>query len=212
MDMHIRNETERDFREVETLTREAFWNLYFPGCDEHFLIHRMRSHPDFINELDFVAEHNGRIVGSIVYTKSWLTNERNEVKEIATFGPLCVHPEFQRQGIGGALIRHTKNLLREKGCDGIVILGDPHNYCKYGFKSAKDLNISDANGEYPAGMLALELNEGAFKGDRWKFRYSEVYNLNAAEVELFDQGFPHKEKAYQYSQDIFSIAVRSYIK
>ena len=212
MDIRIRNETEADYRDVEVLTREAFWNLYVPGCDEHYLVHAMRSHPDFIKELDFVAELGGRIVGSILYTRSWVTDEQARVMEIVTFGPVCVHPEYQRRGIGGALIQHTRTLVRERGVNGIVILGDPHNYCKHGFKSARDLNISDMNGDYPLGMLALELNEGAFGGHQWKFRHSDVYDLNAAEAAEFDKGFPHKEKGYKYSQDLFSILVRSHLK
>ena len=74
MNVKIRNEMEEDFREVEELTREAFWNLYFPGCNEHYLVHSMRNHQDFIREMDFVAEYRGKIVGNIMYTKAWLIN------------------------------------------------------------------------------------------------------------------------------------------
>ena len=162
MNIEIRNETEKDFHEVEELTREAFWNLYFPGCIEHYLVHQMRDHPDFIKELDFVAEYNGKIVGNIMYTKAWLMNENGQEIEIISFGPLSVLPEYQRQGIGSLLVSHTKNAAHEKGTKGIVIFGDPHNYCKHGFKSGKDLNISDMNGEFPYGLLALELERQAF--------------------------------------------------
>jgi putative acetyltransferase len=212
MDIKIRNETEKDYREVEELTREAFWNLYFPGCNEHYLVHIMRHHPDFVSEMDFVAEYNGKIIGNIMYTKAWLINEKGEEVEILCFGPICVLPEYQRKGIGSALIIHTKNIALKNGIKGIVIFGDPHNYCKHGFKSAKDLNISDMNGEYPSGMLALELEEGAFRSHQWKYKYSDVYNVNEDEVESFDKGFPSKEKGYRYSQEIFSIAVRAYLK
>lgn len=212
MDIEIRNETEKDFREVEELTREAFWNLYFPGCNEHYLVNQMRNHQDFIKELDFVAECNGKIVGNIMYTKAWLINENRQEKEIISFGPLSVLPEYQRKGIGSALINHTKNIALKKGIKGIVILGDPHNYCKHGFKSGKDLNISDMNGEYPYGMLALELEERAFEGYKWKFKYSDAFNINEKDTENFDKSFKRKEKGYKYSQEIFSIAFRSYIK
>lgn len=212
MDIKIRNEMEKDFREVEELTREAFWNLYFPGCTEHYLVHIMRKHPDFVKEMDFVAECNGKIIGNIMYTKAWLINEDGKEEEIISFGPLSVLPEYQRKGIGSALINHTKNIALKKGIKGIVILGDPHNYCKHGFKSAKDFNISDMNGEYPYGMLALELEEGAFGGHKWKFKYSDVFNVNEEEVESFDKNFESKEKGYKYSQDIFLIAFRSYVK
>ena len=68
----MRLETEKDYRAVEELTREAFWNVYKPGADEHYFVHTMRSHPDFIPELAFVLELDGKIVGNIMYTKACL--------------------------------------------------------------------------------------------------------------------------------------------
>ncbi len=172
----------------------------------------MRNHPDFIKELDCVAEENGKIVGNIMYTKAWLLNEHGQEKDSISFGPLSVLPAYQRQGIGSALIRHTIQIARKKGIQVIVILGEPHNYCKHGFKNGKDLNISDMNGEYPYGLLALELEEQALEGHQWKFKYSDVFTINEEEADNFDSTFESKEKGYQYSQDIFSIAFRAYIK
>jgi predicted N-acetyltransferase YhbS len=212
MNIEIRNETEKDFHEVEELTREAFWNLYLPGCNEHYLVHQMRNHPDFINELDFVAEDNGKIVGNIMYTKARLINEDGQEIEIISFGPLSVLPEYQRKGIGSSLVTHTKNVAYKKGVKGIVIFGDPHNYCKHGFKNGKDLNISDINGEYPYGLLALELEEQAFEGHIWIYKYSDVFTVNEEDAEKFDENFSAKEKGYKYSQDIFSIVFRAYLK
>lgn len=211
MDIMIRNETENDYRAVEELTREAFWNLYVPGCNEHYLAHKMRNHPDFLKEFDFVAEYDGKIVGNIMYTRSWLVDEAGNELEILTFGPVCVLPEYQRIGIGGALINHTRNMAIQKGVKAIVIFGDPHNYCKHGFKSARDLNISTMDGSYPLGMLALELEEGSLASHQWKYRYSSVYEIDEKEVEEFDQGFVKKEKGYRYTQEIFSINVRSVV-
>ena len=212
MSISIRNETTTDYLEVENVTREAFWNLYFPGCNEHYLVKQMRNHKDFIKELDFVALNNGKIVGNIVYTKAWIINENNEEKEIISFGPFSVLPEYQRKGVGSALIAYTIEIAAHNGVPGIVIFGDPHNYCKHGFKSSKDYNISDMNGEYPYGMLVLELQKEAFAGHSWKFKYSDVYNINESDVDMYDRNFPKKEKGYKYSQDIFSIAFRSYLK
>ena len=212
MDITIRNETEDDYRAVEEVTREAFWNLYFPGCDEHYLVHIMRDHPDFIKKLDFVAECDGKIVGNIMYTKSWLIDESGRELEILTFGPVCVLPGYQRKGIGGKLIHHTKAIAAQDGVIAIVILGDPHNYCKHGFKNAKDLGISDINGEYPHGMLALALDEGALAGHQWKYRYSGVYEFDEKDVDEFDRNFEKKDKAYSYTQEIFSINIRSFVR
>jgi putative acetyltransferase len=211
MDIIIRNETENDFRVVEEITREAFWNLYFPGCIEHYLVHKMRSHPDFIKDLDFVAEYKGKIVGNIMYTKAWLIDEPGKEIDIVSFGPISVLPEYQRNGIGSALINHTKDIAIKMGVKAIVILGDPHNYCKHGFKSSKDLNISDMNGDYPYGMLALELEEGALAGHKWKYRYSDAYEINEKDADEYNNGFVKKEKGYRYTQEIFSIAFRSYL-
>ena len=212
MDIIIRNETENDYRVVEEMTREAFWNLYFPGCVEHYLVHTMRNHADFLQELDFVAEYSGKIVGNIMYIKASLMDELGKEMDIVSFGPLSVLPEYQRKGIGSALINHTKNIAIKNGVKAIVILGDPHNYCKHGFKSAKDLNISDINGNYPHGMLALELEEGVLAGHKWKYRYSDVYEINEKDADEYDNSFVKKEKGYRYSQEIFSIAFRSYVK
>jgi putative acetyltransferase len=212
MDFTIRNEKAEDFNQVENLTREAFWNIYVPGCNEHYLVHIMRNHPDFIKKLDFVAEYNGEIIGNIMYTKAWLYSE-DEIKiEIASFGPISVLPKYQRKGVGSALIRQTINIAKNDGIGVIVIFGDPHNYCKHGFKSSKDFNISDMNGEYPYGMLALELKEGTVKGHNWKYKYSPVLEINEVDAEKYDKKFEYKEKGYMPSQEIFSIAVRSYLK
>ncbi len=212
MDLLIRNETENDYRVVEEITREAFWNLYFPGCNEHYLIHIMRNHPDFLRGLDFVAESKGKIVGNIMYTKAWLIDELGKEMDILSFGPVCVLPEYQRKGIGSALINHTKNIAIKNGVRAIVIFGDPHNYCKHGFKCSKDSNISDLTGNYPHGMLVLKLEDGALAGHKWKYKCSEVYEINEKDADEFDKGFKKKEKGYRYTQEIFSIAFRSYVK
>lgn len=212
MNIIIRNERADDYRSVETLTREAFWNLYVPGCDEHYLVHIMRNHPDFLPELAFVAEVDGEIVGSIFYTKSWLVDENGDEKEIRTFGPLCVHPSVQRKGIGTALINHTADIVRAQGFPAIVIMGSPFNYCKHGFKNGLDFKVSDENGDYPYGLLVLELKTGALDGTRWKYRYSDVYNFDPEQVEPYDQTFPVKQKEWHYSQELFSISIRSFLR
>lgn len=207
----IRREAVADQRLVENLVREAFWNVYVPGCSEHYLAHRMREHPDFIPELNYVAVYDGNIVGSIMYTRAWLLGDGGEQQEIVSFGPVSVLPEYQRQGIGSALIRHTLELAGRK-YEGVVIMGDPHNYCKHGFKSARDFSVSDENGEYPFAMLALELKKGAFAGGKRTFRGSDVFIMDEADIGAFDKGFAAKEKQHRVSQDIFSIEVRAYLK
>jgi len=212
MTFEIRNEREADYREVEELTREAFWNLYFPGCDEHYLVHILRDHPDFIKELDFVAVSQGKIIGSILYSKSHVTDETGNRMDTLSFGPLCVHPDFQRKGVGKALIAHTKKLALEMGYPAILIYGDPHNYCVHGFRNGIDFNISNADGKHPYGMLVLELKKGTFKGHRWTLTQSSVFEFDPKDVEAFDRTFAPKKKDTQYSQVEFAMAVRAYLE
>jgi len=212
MKFDIRNENETDYREVEELTRGAFWNLYVPGCDEHFLVHKMRSHPDFVKELDFVAVSDDRIIGSILYTRSQVTDETGHVLDTLTFGPLCVHPDFQRKGVGKALITHTSKLAADMGYPAIIIYGDPHNYCVNGFRSCKDFNVTNKDGKYPYAMMVLELKEGALAGHQWIYTDSDVFKFDPQEVEEFDKQFPPRDKAFQHSQVEFALAVRAFIE
>lgn len=204
MKITIRNETETDYRAVEELTREAFWNLNFPGCSEHYLIHVLRSHADFIPELDLVAEADGKIVGSIIYSKSKLTDEKGNEKDILTFGPLSVSPEYQRKGIGKALIEHSFIKAAELGYDTVVIFGSPSNYISRGFKSCKKYNVS-LNGYFPTAMLVKEIKENVLDGRSWNFSESSAFDIDENAAEEFDKTFESKEKAYSKSQEEFFI-------
>ena len=208
MKITIRNETETDYRAVEELTREAFWNLNFPGCSEHYLIHVLRSHADFIPELDLVAEADGKIVGSIIYSKSKLTDEKGNEKDILTFGPLSVSPEYQRKGIGKALIEHSFIKAAELGYDTVVIFGSPSNYISRGFKSCKKYNVS-LNGYFPTAMLVKEIKENALDGRSWNFSESSAFDIDENAAEEFDKTFESKEKAYSKSQEEFFICSHS---
>lgn len=132
--LDIRNERKEDYSIVEEITRKAFYNVYVPGCMEHYLVHVMRDHEDFIPELDFVLERDGQVIGNIMYTKAKLTDENGTEKEILTFGPVSVLPEYQRNGYGKLLINHSCQKAAELGFDVIVILGSPANYVSCGFQ------------------------------------------------------------------------------
>ena len=212
MNINIRLETADDYSSVERLTRDAFWNLYMPGCDEHYLCHILRDHKDFIKELDFVAEIDGKVIASIMYSKSFLISDDNEKVEIVSFGPLCVHPEYQRKGIGTALIEKTKKIVEKMKIPAIVIYGDPHNYCKHGFRNGIDYKVTDMDGEYPLGLLVLELQQNFFGGKKWKAQQSDVFKYNQEEAIEFDKIFEKKEKKIQYSQELFKILIRSFLR
>lgn len=163
----IRNEVENDFREVEELTRKAFWNVYVPGCVEHYLAHILRSHKDFIPELDFVAETgDGKIVGNLMYTKAWLTDENGCERTILTFGPISVHPDYQRMGISRKLLEHSFERASALGYEAVVILGNPGNYVGRGFKSCRKYHVCMEDNSYPTAMLVKELVKGAFADGR----------------------------------------------
>lgn len=201
----IRNEKESDHREVELLIREAFWNLNVPGCDEHYLAHIIRSHEDFIPELDLVAELDGKIIGNVMYTISHLTNENGKDKEILTFGPLAVLPEFQRMGIGKALLERSFEIAGNMGYDVIVIFGSPANYAARGFKSCRKFNICLEGDIFPTGMLVKELKEGVLDGRKMIFSESSAFHFDSSEAEKFDSLFPEMKKEYRTSQEEFYI-------
>lgn len=201
----IRTEKESDHREVETLIREAFWNLNVPGCNEHYLAHVLRSHKDFIPELDLVAELDGRIAGNVMYSKSHLTDELGNVKEILTFGPLSVMPQYQRKGIGKALLERSFEAAVKMGYDAVVIFGSPANYIPRGFKSCKRYNISLEGDIFPTAMLVKELKEGVLDGRKMTFSESEAFNIDSEKAEEFDRLFPPKEKCVCASQEEFYI-------
>jgi predicted N-acetyltransferase YhbS len=130
MNIVVRNEARADYRKVEDITRKAFWNLYFPGCNEHYLVHIMRDHKDFIKELALVVTINEKVVGNIMYMKSYVKNENDEIIDTLTFGPVSVHPSYQKQGIGSTLIKKSIEKAKENKYKAIIIYGYPHNYCK----------------------------------------------------------------------------------
>lgn len=203
----IRLETENDYKAVETLTREAFWNVYKPGADEHYYVHMMRSHQDFIPELAFVLEKDHMIIGSIMYTKAWLLGEDGEKKEIVSFGPICVDPRYQRQGLSRILIEHSFERARELGYDVNINFGNPANYVGRGFVSCKKKHICFGEGNYPTALLVCELVPNALEGKNWQFIPSDAADCceDSAAVESFDAMFPPKEKAWRPSQEEFYI-------
>lgn len=204
----IRSETEKDYKAVEILTREAFWNVYKPGADEHYFVHKMRSHPDFVPELAFVLEKNGEIIGNIMYTKAWLQDENGNKKEILSFGPLCVAPQYQRQKLGRLLIEHSFDAARKIGYDVNINFGNPGNYVSRGFVSCKKKNVSFIyEGNFPTALLVCELIPGALRDKKWIYIPSTAADCceDITAVEEFDRTFPPKEKKWMPSQEEFYI-------
>lgn len=193
IDILLRNEQPEDYRIVEELTREAFWNHHVPGCDEHYLLHIMRNAGSFIKELDVVAEAGGKIAGNIVYTKAAIIGDDGSCHEVISFGPLSVLPELQGMGIGGRLIQSTKITAKELGYKAILIYGDPEYYSRFGFVPAEAFKIGTADNMYAPPLQALELVSGALSNISGRFLEDAVYNVDLAAAKEFDKQFAPKE-------------------
>lgn len=210
--LNIRNEEPRDYEVVESITRNAFYNLYIPGCVEHYLVHTMRDHEDFIRDLDFVLELDGEVIGSIMYTKATLTDEAGNVKNILTFGPLCIAPNFQRRGYGKLLMRHSFEKASAIGYDTVVILGMPNNYVSSGFVSCKRHNVCVEGDKFPAAMLLKELKPGVLDGRKWYYKDSPVMAVLTEDANAYDDTLPPKERKYTPTQEEFYIMSHSFVE
>lgn len=198
----IRNERPEDYLITETMVRDAFWNHCVSGASEHYIVHKMRSHKDFIPELSYVIEESSLIVGAIYYSKSTIVDEFETKHDVLTFGPVAIAPKFQNRGYGAQLIRHSIEAAKEQGYPAIIILGAAEYYQKFGFVSSKQFQVAMADGNYYQSLLLLPLNYELtqFKG---QVLFSDLFEVTMEEVEDFDQLFPKKVKEYQPSQDEF---------
>ena len=201
--MLIRNETPADYRAVETLTREAFWNVYRPGCTEHYVLHLYRNNPDFIPELDFVMEEDGLLIGHIMFSKAALVLPDGTVRPSWTFGPISIHPDYKRRGYGLRLLNHALDRARERGVGFLCMEGNIDFYRHAGFDLACKLNINyhcePAGAEVPY-FLAQELLPGWLKSqgiNEATYCPPKGYFVADEDPEAFDAyeaSFPPKEK------------------
>ncbi|MDY0151995.1 MAG: N-acetyltransferase [Candidatus Cloacimonas sp.] len=199
----LRRETPADYSSVENLTREAFWNVHVPGCDEHYLAHVLRGSDFFIAELDFVAEYDGILVGNIMYANSHIASAEGVIYPVLTFGPVSVLPQHQSKGIGSALILHTLALARELGHKIVVIYGDPEYYQRFGFIAGEQFGIRSRDGFFAPALQVLELVPRALNEINGRFCEAEVYSTDAQAAEEFEASFPPKPKAVTASQKRF---------
>jgi len=198
MDIVVRLEKETEWREVELLTREAFWKTerikrIGVGCDEHYLAHTLRTAPEFIPELDFVAEVDGRLVGNVMYSMSYVLLPDGTRHDVLNFGPLSVLPEFQKQGVGSALMQHSLKEAAKLGYGSVIFFGHPTYYPRFGFKEAKEFNITTCNGNNFPAFMAMELIPGDLKGITGTYHESPLYDVNPGKAKEYDKFFPGKE-------------------
>lgn len=206
MNITIRHEQPNDYRVVEEVTREAFWNLYCPGASEHYLVHTLRKHPDFMPELSFVIELDGRLVGSIFYTRAQVTRGNDAAVDVVSFGPVSIHPDFHRKGLGRALISHSIQAARDSGQRAIIIGGFRYHYEPYGFVGAKKHGIAMPDGKYYTGIMALPLFEGALDDAQGQVRFSAALYPDMSGLDAYDATFPEKEKRVLPCQEEFTRA------
>ena len=209
----IRQETEKDYSVVENLTREAFWNVYKEGCDEHYMVHVMRGHEDFIRELALVLEVDGEIIGNVMYTKAMLKDKDGNEKPILSFGPISIHPDYQRMGYSRILLEYSFEIAEKLGYDVIAIFGDPANYVARGFLSSHRYHVCMEGDVYPAALLVKQLKEDALDGRTWYYYESPAFEAMTEEgLAQFEAQFPPKKKEWKPSQEIFYIQSHSTVR
>ncbi|OPZ77510.1 MAG: Acetyltransferase (GNAT) family protein [Alphaproteobacteria bacterium ADurb.Bin438] len=187
MDLIIKKETVDDYFAVENLTREAFFNIYMSGCDEHLVVRNLRNTKSYINELSLVAFFNNELVGHIM-----LTRARVEKDEVLCLGPISVLPKFQSKGIGSKLMKDAIKSAKNMGFKAIILLGNPDYYSKFGFKKCKDFEISLENGQCFDALQILHLSEN--NNIKGRFIYDRAFVADEKELEEYEKLFPYKEK------------------
>ena len=196
-DITIRLENKEDSSEVENLVREAFWNVYRPGCSEHYVIHVLRDDPAFIKDLDFVMEKGGRIIGQNMFMKTVINADDGRDIPVLTMGPICIAPEFKRKGYGKILLDYSLERATVLGYGAVLFEGNIAFYGKSGFNYARKYGIRYHDlpeGADDSFFLCRELIPGYLDDVTGVYQTPQGYYVDDADVEEFDHQFPPKEK------------------
>ena len=197
IDCTIRLEEDKDHRAVENLVRESFWNVYRPGCSEHYVIHVLRDDPAFVKELDFVMEKDEEIIGQNMFMKTVIESDDGREIPVLTMGPICITPELKGKGFGKALLDYSLGKAAEMGFGAVLFEGNIDFYGKSGFNFASSFGIryhdlpEDADASF---FLCKELIPGYLDNITGVYQTPQGYYVDDADVEEFDKAFPHKEK------------------
>ena len=196
-DYRIRLEKREEHRAVENLVRESFWNVYRPGCLEHYVLHCLRNDPDFVSELDWVMEKDGCLIGQNIFMRAQILADDGRKIPIMTMGPICICPEFKGQGYGKKLLDFSIQKAAEIGCGALCFEGNIGFYGKSGFDYASKFGIRYhglSAGEDASFFLCRELIPGFLDGITGEYATPQGYFVDEGEAEAFDRAFPHKEK------------------
>lgn len=197
----IRQAKPADDDQIERLTREAFWNVYKPGCDEHLVVHNIHKEDKSLKELELVACQGERVVGHIIYTKSRI--EGCDKNGFITFGPISVKPQLQKQGIGSRLIEASMKLAAKEGYLAVFITGNPAYYHKFGFESASKYKVylkgipMEQEAEF---FMVKALQSDALAGISGNLVFDSCFEVNPEELEVFDKQFPSRIKEVREGQ------------
>ncbi len=202
-DCIIRLERTEEHRETETLVREAFWNVYRPGCLEHYVLNQLRSDNAFVPELNFVMEKDGRLIGQNMFMRAVIKADDGRDIPIMTMGPICIAPELQGKGYGKILLDYSLEKAAELGCGALSFEGNINFYGKSGFTYASEFGIRYhglPEGADASFFLCKELKNGYLDGISGEYTPPKGYFVDEAEAEEFDKQFPPKEKLKLPSQ------------
>lgn len=196
-DCIIRLERTEEHRETENLVREAFWNVYRPGCLEHYVLNQLRNDKAFVPELNFVMEKDGRLIGQNMFMRAVVKADDGSDLPIMTMGPICITPELQGKGYGKILLDYSLEKAAELGCGVLCFEGNINFYGKSGFTYASEFGIRYhglPEGADASFFLCKELKKGYLDGISGEYTPPKGYFVDEAEAEEFDKQFPPKEK------------------
>ena len=196
-DVTIRLEKKEEYREVENLIRESFWNVYRPGCSEHFVIYVLRDDPAFVRELDFVMEKDGALIGQNMFMRTVINSDDGGDIEVLTMGPICITPDLKRRGYGKILLDYSLEKAAEMGFGAVLFEGNIDFYGKSGFDFARRFGIRYHDlpeGADDSFFLCKELMPGYLDGITGVYQTPKGYYVNDEDVDEFDRSFPQKEK------------------
>ena len=196
-DYCIRLETPADHAEVENMVRESFWNVYRPGCLEHYVLHCLRNDKDFVPELNFVMEKDGRIIGQNIFVRAKIQADDGRKIPIMTMGPICIANDLKRKGYGKILLDYSMEKAKEMGAGALCFEGNIDFYGKSGFEFASKYGIRYhglPEGEDASFFLCKELILGYLDGVTGEYAAPKGYFVDEAEAEKFDERFPYREK------------------